>query len=92
MNGNRQDAMVQAAESIIHYSFSDKELLWEALQAAGSNMSFCYPEGNKRLAMIGDAVLKLVVLEDLRATGLQRGKYYNQILLTFLCHLGYYVG
>jgi dsRNA-specific ribonuclease len=66
--------MVTAAEDVIDYPFIDKELLWEGLQAAGSNMAFRYPEGNKRLAMIGDAVLKLVVLEDLRAADLQRGK------------------
>ncbi|OBT76529.1 hypothetical protein VF21_05435 [Pseudogymnoascus sp. 05NY08] len=73
MDGNRQNRMVTAAEDVIDYSFIDKELLWEALQAAGSNMAFRYPEGNKRLAMIGDAVLKLVVLEDLRAVDSQRG-------------------
>ncbi|KFY98408.1 hypothetical protein V500_01677 [Pseudogymnoascus sp. VKM F-4518 (FW-2643)] len=58
--------MVSAAEDVIDYSFIDKGLLWEAIQAAGSNMAFRYPEGNKRLAMIGDAVVKIVVLEDLR--------------------------
>lgn len=41
---------------------------------AGSNMAMRYPEGNKRLAMIGNAVLKLVVLEDLRAADLPRSK------------------
>lgn len=66
--------MVSAAEDVIDYSFIDKELPWEAIQAAGSNMAFRYPEGNKRLAMIGDAVVKLVVLEDLRVTDSPRGK------------------
>ncbi|KAL5345199.1 hypothetical protein ACLOAV_009568 [Pseudogymnoascus australis] len=31
--------MVKAAEDVIDYPFIDKELLWEALQAAGSNMA-----------------------------------------------------
>lgn len=42
MDSNRQNSMVKAAEDVINYSFIDKELLWEALQAAGSNMAFRY--------------------------------------------------
>ncbi|KFY10672.1 hypothetical protein V491_07530 [Pseudogymnoascus sp. VKM F-3775] len=53
--------------------FNDDELLWEAVQASGSNVAHIYPEGNKRLAMIGDVVLKLVVLEDLRPQNMNRG-------------------
>ncbi|KFY68711.1 hypothetical protein V496_00855 [Pseudogymnoascus sp. VKM F-4515 (FW-2607)] len=36
MDGNRLNTMVKAAEDVIDYPFIDKELLWEALQAAGS--------------------------------------------------------
>ncbi|KFY05166.1 hypothetical protein O988_00217 [Pseudogymnoascus sp. VKM F-3808] len=79
MDGNRQNAMVSAAEDVIDYSFIDKDLPWEAIQAAGSNMAFRYPEGNKRLAMIGDAVVKLVVLEDLRVTDSPRGDMQNSV-------------
>ncbi|KFZ02254.1 hypothetical protein V500_00335 [Pseudogymnoascus sp. VKM F-4518 (FW-2643)] len=79
MDGNRQNAMVSAAEDVIDYSFIDKELPWEAIQAAGSNMAFRYPEGNKRLAMIGDAVVKLVVLEDLRVADSPRGDMQNSL-------------
>ncbi|KFZ19976.1 hypothetical protein V501_00374 [Pseudogymnoascus sp. VKM F-4519 (FW-2642)] len=79
MDGNRQNAMVSAAEDVIDYSFIDKELPWEAIQAAGSNMAFRYPEGNKRLAMIGDVVVKLVVLEDLRVADSPRGDMQNSL-------------
>ena len=74
MGDNRQNAMVAAAEEVIDYFFIDKALPWEALQAAGSNMAFRYVEGNKQLAMIGDVVLRLVVLEDLRAANSPRRK------------------
>ncbi|KFY31782.1 hypothetical protein V493_00802 [Pseudogymnoascus sp. VKM F-4281 (FW-2241)] len=84
MDGNRQNAMVRAAEDVIDYSFIDKELPWEAIQAAGSNMAFRYPEGNKRLAMIGDAVVKLVVLEDLRVADSPRDAGDMQNSLSYI--------
>jgi ribonuclease-3 len=37
-------------------------------------MACCYPEGNKRLAMVGDAVLELALLGDLRLKNLTRGE------------------
>lgn len=42
----------------IPYSFRDENLLIEALEAAGASLR---PEGNKRLALIGDAVLRLII-------------------------------
>lgn len=74
MDGNRHNAIATAAEDVIDYTFTDKELPWEALQGAVSNMALRYPEGNKRLAMIGDTVVKLVILEDMRAADSPRGK------------------
>lgn len=46
MDGNRLNTMVKAAEDVIDYPFIDKELLWEALQAAGSNMASPNPPGS----------------------------------------------
>lgn len=71
---SRREILIARAEALVGYVFLDKELLWEALQAAGSNMTFQYPEGNKRLAMIGDAVLKLALLADLRSSNMTRGE------------------
>ncbi|KAG0651103.1 Ribonuclease III [Hyphodiscus hymeniophilus] len=42
-----------------------------ALQAAGSGIGG--PDGNKMLAMIGDTVMKLVLLVDMMATKASRG-------------------
>lgn len=70
----RRETLIAAGEALTGYMFVDKESLWEAEQASGSSAASQYPEGNKRLAMIGDAVLKLILLEDLRSHNLPRGK------------------
>lgn len=70
----KRDISIAVGESLTGYTFNDAELLWEAEQASGSNAAFLYPEGNKRLAMIGDVVLKLVVLLDLRPRNMPKGK------------------
>lgn len=72
-----RDRMLIPAENIINYTFRDDSLLLEALQAAGSTLQHLYPEGNKRLAMIGDAVIKLALLEDLRETDTSRSRCYQ---------------
>ncbi|KFY31752.1 hypothetical protein V493_00834 [Pseudogymnoascus sp. VKM F-4281 (FW-2241)] len=69
---NRQ-MLIDAGETITGYTFNIAELLWESEQASGSNAAYLYPEGNKRLAMIGDAVSKLAILGDLRARNIPRG-------------------
>ncbi|KAJ5710169.1 hypothetical protein N7493_009761 [Penicillium malachiteum] len=50
------DAKIEAVEKIIQYEFQDKRLLEQAFEAAGSTSR---PEGNKRLAQLGDATLRL---------------------------------
>lgn len=56
-----EDGRIQAVEGIIGYRFVDETLLREALQAAG----YSYPiDGNKNLALVGDAALRLVLVSD----------------------------
>lgn len=59
---------IEAVETIIQYSFNHTALLWEALQCSGiafdSEGQTVPPGGNKRLAIIGDAVLRLALAED----------------------------
>ncbi|KAJ5611808.1 hypothetical protein N7528_008913 [Penicillium herquei] len=50
------DAKIEAVEGIIKYEYQDKRLLEQAFEAAGSTSR---PEGNKRLAQLGDATLRL---------------------------------
>lgn len=66
--------LIDAGETITGYNFNIAELLWESLQASGSNAAYLYPEGNKRLAMIGDAVFKVAILGDLRTRNIPRRK------------------
>ena len=58
----------RGVEAIIGYSFTDPLILWEALQAAGSGICSAgtrrFADGNKRLAMLGDAILKLVLVQE----------------------------
>lgn len=55
-------------EQDIGYVFNSKDLLEEALLAAGASNSSKEidgpKQGNKRLALVGDAVLRLVVLDE----------------------------
>lgn len=54
---------IEAVESLIQYRFNHSALLWEALQCPSSPHAK-HPNGNKRLAIIGDSVLQLSLAED----------------------------
>ena len=60
--------MMRGVESIIGYDFDDSLILWEALQAAGSTVRSAgtrrFPDGNKRLAVLGDTILMLVLVSE----------------------------
>jgi dsRNA-specific ribonuclease len=56
----------EAVEKIIDYHFTDSQLLEEALQAAG--------RGNQRLALLGDAIISLAVLDAWYPTGASASK------------------
>ena len=62
---------------IIGYTFADPIILWEALQAAGSGITWAgtrhFPDGNKRLAVLGDTILQLVLVNDWYDTAYDRG-------------------
>jgi len=57
---------VPKLESLLEYQFNDKNLGWEALQCKGAGG---YAQGNKRIALIGDAYLKLKFLSIWYPTG-----------------------
>lgn len=63
---------ISAVGAIIGYTFENQELLWSAWHAAGS--PFGGADGNKTMAMLGDAVLNVVLLDDLIPAGSSRGK------------------
>lgn len=61
------DHAVRSVEGIISYHFNDPYFVLEAVSAAGSltfGGSRRFPDGNKRLAILGDTVLQLVLAGD----------------------------
>lgn len=68
MAANQMSNMTRGVERIIGYSFTDPLILWEALQAAGSGVTSAgtrrFADGNKRLAVLGDTILELVLVEE----------------------------
>lgn len=73
----RRTQMVEGCQAVLGYDFNDSDLLWEALQAAGSPVFAVggryLPDGNKRLALLGDTVLKLVLVREWYTSGRDRG-------------------
>lgn len=76
MNTEQVTKLTNAARAI-GYDFQHADLLWEALQAAGSPVQDIghrrLVEGNKPLAAVGDAVLKLVCKKQGRNLNLRIG-------------------
>ncbi len=72
------DTKVRIAMTTIGYTFSDPLILWEALNAAGSNVVSAGGrrvfDGNKRLALLCDAVLKTALLDVWYPTSENRSK------------------
>jgi ribonuclease-3 len=65
-------------ETIIQYQFVNRDLLNEALLAEGASVSNKDVQGdakgNKRLALLGDSVLREAVLEPWYGSGESTGK------------------
>lgn len=77
MSANDMDTNLEAVQDIIGYQFNERLILWEAMQAAGSMVRSAgdreFVDGNKRLAVIGDTVLQLVLAESWYGSGTSRG-------------------
>jgi ribonuclease-3 len=71
----------QSIESIINYSFKKPQLLDEAFQAAGASESDKGIKGNKggnkRLALVGDALIRLSILDRWYPHGADTGKSFD---------------
>ena len=54
-------------QTIISYQFRNASFILEALQAPGSSINFIagrsVPDGNRRLALLGDSVIKTALLD-----------------------------
>lgn len=56
------------AEKLIAYAFTNRDLLKQALVAAGSrevkNIDIQHDGANKGLAMVGDALIRLIIVDE----------------------------
>ena len=72
MAAARQSSLLNDAQGIIGYTFNNHTILWEALQAPGAPVFASegrdFTNGNKRLALLGDALLRTVLLEGWYST------------------------
>lgn len=61
------EANLRLLESIINYKFGDKNLFTEAMTHASASNEFpeTYFENNQRLEFLGDAVVGLIVADEL---------------------------
>ena len=71
---------IHAVETLVRYRFHNPALLWEALQgpsvlidSAGKPVP---PDGNKRLAIVGDAAIRLALAENWYPGKTSKGKVY----------------
>lgn len=69
MSSTYKTSVLDLVEDRIRYSFKNRELLWEAMHAAGAiptydmrNHDVLTQSGNKRLALVGDSVARSALL------------------------------
>ncbi|KAG8532328.1 uncharacterized protein KY384_003969 [Bacidia gigantensis] len=82
----RKDQMLQGVEAITGCVFQDPDILWEALHAPGAvsrdiggrNLA----DGNKRLALVGDAFMKAALLTRWYLSNAARGIGNNMVSTT----------
>lgn len=64
-----QATKIAGAERVIGYTFQNKDLIWEAIQAPGRL--------NERLALVGDAATRLFLHQQSYSRNLSKGKSYT---------------
>jgi len=73
-----RDIKVARAEAIIGHHFANQDLLWEALQVAGSGEYRIggrnTAKGNQNLATLGDLVMLVVLADTWIESNLDKGK------------------
>lgn len=71
---------IHAVETLVRYRFHDPALLWEALQGPNVIIDIVGErvptDGNKRLAIVGDGAIRLVLAETWYPGKTSKGKDY----------------
>jgi len=80
---------VEALSDLLHYKFSNLSLLSEAFEAAGSGPA---PQGSKRLAHVGDGVLRLVLYLDGYGRSACTGNFYSFLFPSILTNIPLLIG
>ena len=79
LSNTRMISSTQGVSVLIAYPIREPFIFWEALNAPGSGITSIgtrrFPDGNKRLAMLGDAVLKSALLQDWYVGSQARGSF-----------------
>ena len=77
MTSDQKAAAIRAVETLVQHKFHDTDLLWGALQTSkvsvDSTKAMLLPDGNRRLAIVGDAAMQLALAEDWYRTSASRG-------------------
>ncbi len=86
---------IYAVETLVQYRFHNPALLWEALQGPSviidSTGKPVPPDGNKRLAIVGDAAIRLALAENWYPGKTSKGKFTvteSNILFRLMQSLG----
>lgn len=91
------EQILQELEAAIHntYHFTDKAIPWEALQSPGSlhvvigeglNGRPLTKDANKPMALIGDAVLRQIVVTEMVTAGRSKGEDRSELYFNDLRH------
>lgn len=74
---------VRRCQETIGYEFKDEHLGWEALQMAGNGIkrsgSRVFDNGNKRLAILGEFVIDIILSQEWYQSGGDEGGPYQPI-------------
>lgn len=62
-------------QDIIYYNFRSINFLVLALTAAGADES--NPDGNRKLAQLGELLIELLIADDAFTVGFSRGEIYS---------------
>jgi hypothetical protein len=71
-----KEQVLQDLDEITHYRFNDMTICWETVQGKGAAG---FAEGNKRQALLGDALLRSQLLRKWYLTGQTTGKSGREI-------------
>lgn len=78
---------IHAVETLVQYRFHNPDLLWEALHGSSVLIDTAGKpvprDGNKRLAIVGDAAIRLALAEDWYPSKTNKSKILLEMKVTY---------